>query len=142
MEFKVRVIDAYFFPIVIAGAEIYGNKTVIKSSNGTYVVVAQRTFDEAWQQWDTQCGGGIFWVSSTLRYIIKLNSILNFISVPYSREIVNHLQQIINQLLLMLNSYNKVLVIIFKLSKYTTVTNLSVKRSQTNKVPLAETKPL
>lgn len=58
---------------VIAGAEIYGNKTIIKASNGTYVVVAQRTFDEAWQQWDTQCGGGIFWVSTSTSFIPLYN---------------------------------------------------------------------
>lgn len=45
----------------VAGAEIYG-KDAVMPGGLTFLKVAQNTYDEAWQQWDTtQCGGGIFW---------------------------------------------------------------------------------
>lgn len=28
-----------------------------------WITGAQKTYDEAWQQWSDECGGGIFWVS-------------------------------------------------------------------------------
>jgi mannan endo-1,6-alpha-mannosidase len=47
---------------------MYGNTAKVLSSptkmpsGKTYLQVAQKTYDEAWEQWDTtQCKGGIYW---------------------------------------------------------------------------------
>ncbi|KAI8908020.1 glycoside hydrolase [Gorgonomyces haynaldii] len=42
------------------GAELFG-KTAVLPGGKSYLEVAQRTYDEAFEQWDTQCGGGIYW---------------------------------------------------------------------------------
>lgn len=33
-------------------------------SSGPWMTLAQKTYDQAWQQWDEGCGGGIYWVFS------------------------------------------------------------------------------
>lgn len=51
---------------VVAGAEIYGPDTIMGASEGPWITSAQRTFDQAYQQWNEICGGGIYWVRSSL----------------------------------------------------------------------------
>lgn len=45
----------------IGGGEIYGATSEMPGANGPWITLAQKTFDEAYQQWDDQCGGGIYW---------------------------------------------------------------------------------
>lgn len=52
---------------VIAGAEIFGPSTVMPStSGGLWYTTAQKTYDQVWEDWDDQCGGGIYWVRQDL----------------------------------------------------------------------------
>ena len=45
----------------LTGAEIFGPKQMMPGGV-PYSQLAQRTYDEVWQQWDSKgCGGGIFW---------------------------------------------------------------------------------
>ncbi|KAM0754499.1 family 76 glycoside hydrolase [Meredithblackwellia eburnea MCA 4105] len=47
---------------VIAGAEVFGADSIqYGAAGGKWITLAQRTFDEAYQQWDSGCGGGIYW---------------------------------------------------------------------------------
>lgn len=32
------------------------------AAEGPWITAAQRTFDQAYQQWNMICGGGIYWV--------------------------------------------------------------------------------
>ena len=45
----------------LTGAELFGPKQIMPGGV-PYAQLAQRTYDEVWQQWDPKgCGGGIFW---------------------------------------------------------------------------------
>ncbi|KAI8924613.1 glycosyl hydrolase family 76-domain-containing protein [Entophlyctis helioformis] len=45
----------------LTGAELFG-KDAIMPRGGTYLKLAINTYDEVWEQWDTEsCGGGIYW---------------------------------------------------------------------------------
>lgn len=46
---------------VVAGAEVFGPKTIMPGSNGDYITLATKTFDQAAVQTDNKCGGGIYW---------------------------------------------------------------------------------
>ncbi|KAL8280357.1 hypothetical protein RQP46_007274 [Phenoliferia psychrophenolica] len=47
---------------VIGGAELYGPSTTMPStSGGDWFTTARKTYEEAWEQWDDKCGGGIYW---------------------------------------------------------------------------------
>jgi len=45
---------------MMAGVEIYGNDAVMPGS-GKFITVAATTWAENLEQWDNQCGGGIYW---------------------------------------------------------------------------------
>lgn len=45
----------------IGGAEIYGAGSIMPGSKGPWMTLAQKTYDQADEQWDGQCGGGIYW---------------------------------------------------------------------------------
>lgn len=45
---------------VLVGTELYGTAAEMPDGN-TYLRVTQNTYDEVWQQYDTSCGGGIYW---------------------------------------------------------------------------------
>ena len=57
--------------LVIAIAELNGGASSIQpirgdSSRGLlWVTPAQKTYDQAWEQWTDECGGGIYWVRSS-----------------------------------------------------------------------------
>ncbi|KAI8458876.1 glycosyl hydrolase family 76-domain-containing protein [Phakopsora pachyrhizi] len=46
---------------VVAGAELYGPNALMARSNGDWITLAARTFDQAAAQTDNKCGGGIYW---------------------------------------------------------------------------------
>ncbi|CAH7682340.1 glycoside hydrolase [Phakopsora pachyrhizi] len=52
--------DDILWPIV-AGAERYGPNAPMGSSNGDWITLATKTFDQAAAQTDDKCGGGIYW---------------------------------------------------------------------------------
>ena len=43
----------------MTGAELYPGATI--PGGVTYLKLAQETYDEAQSQWDSKCGGGIYW---------------------------------------------------------------------------------
>ncbi|EGG05863.1 family 76 glycoside hydrolase [Melampsora larici-populina 98AG31] len=45
----------------VGGAEIYGPNSVMPGANGPWITPAQKTYDQAFEQWDAECGGGIYW---------------------------------------------------------------------------------
>ncbi|POV97964.1 hypothetical protein PSHT_14286 [Puccinia striiformis] len=45
----------------IGGAEIYGADSIMPGAKGPWIKLAQKTFDQTYQQWDDGCGGGIYW---------------------------------------------------------------------------------
>ncbi|OAV89441.1 hypothetical protein PTTG_05992 [Puccinia triticina 1-1 BBBD Race 1] len=45
----------------IGGAEIYGADSIMPGSKGPWITLAQKTYDQTYQQWDGGCGGGIYW---------------------------------------------------------------------------------
>lgn len=51
---------------VVAGAEVYGPSTNMPGANGPWMTAATKTFDQAYQQWDNKCSGGIYWVRLSL----------------------------------------------------------------------------
>jgi mannan endo-1,6-alpha-mannosidase len=51
---------------VLTGAELYGLDAHMPNKI-TYLKSAQITYDQVWQQWDTKCGGGIYWVRDRKR---------------------------------------------------------------------------
>lgn len=44
----------------LSGAELYGTDAKMPSGI-TYLKTAQITYDQVWSQWDSKCGGGIYW---------------------------------------------------------------------------------
>lgn len=40
---------------------MYGYKSIVPAANGAWINTPVTTLNEAWEQWDTKCGGGIFW---------------------------------------------------------------------------------
>uniref|UniRef100_A0A0S1MJU0 Mannan endo-1,6-alpha-mannosidase n=1 Tax=Phakopsora pachyrhizi TaxID=170000 RepID=A0A0S1MJU0_PHAPC len=45
----------------IGGAEVFGADSIMPGADGPWITLAQKTFDQADEQWDNQCGGGIYW---------------------------------------------------------------------------------
>ncbi|KAA1110377.1 hydrolase 76 protein [Puccinia graminis f. sp. tritici] len=45
----------------VGGAEIYGAESIMPGSKGSWMTLAQKTYDQTYQQWDNGCGGGIYW---------------------------------------------------------------------------------
>ncbi|PLW39889.1 hypothetical protein PCASD_07916 [Puccinia coronata f. sp. avenae] len=47
--------------VPIGGAEIYGADSTMPGAKGPWMTLAQKTYDQTYQQWDDGCGGGIYW---------------------------------------------------------------------------------
>jgi len=45
----------------ISGGEIYGANTTMPYADGSWLTMPQKTLDEAYEQYDDLCGGGIYW---------------------------------------------------------------------------------
>lgn len=43
------------------GGEIYGPNSIMPGSGGPWITLGVKTNDQVWQQWDNECGGGIYW---------------------------------------------------------------------------------
>jgi hypothetical protein len=54
--------------LAIGGAEIYGADSTMPGAKGPWMTLAQKTYDQTYQQWDDGCGGGIYWVGIHLLY--------------------------------------------------------------------------
>ncbi|KAG0148353.1 hypothetical protein CROQUDRAFT_694779 [Cronartium quercuum f. sp. fusiforme G11] len=44
----------------VSGAEIFGPRTDMPGG-GPWIEVAHKTYDQTYEQWDNECGGGIYW---------------------------------------------------------------------------------
>ncbi|POV97968.1 hypothetical protein PSHT_14298 [Puccinia striiformis] len=62
-QFMGRWNDDILWPnlVMIAGAEIFGAQSPMGNSNGDWISLATKTYDQVWAETDNKCGGGIYW---------------------------------------------------------------------------------
>lgn len=56
----------------MGGAEIFGPKSIMAGSNGDWISLASKTFDQAAAESDDKCGGGIYWVRRIAIILLKI----------------------------------------------------------------------
>ncbi|CZS93155.1 uncharacterized protein RCO7_07821 [Rhynchosporium graminicola] len=75
----------WYATAAVAAAELYGPHSYMPglSGNGTWISLVQRTIDEVYDYWNTECGGGIVWSTDSLHPIPYKSGItqLEFISL-------------------------------------------------------------
>ncbi|PLW57165.1 hypothetical protein PCANC_03107 [Puccinia coronata f. sp. avenae] len=62
-QFLGRWNDDILWPslAVVGGAELYGPQAQMGSSKGDWISLASKTYDQTGAQYDSRCGGGIYW---------------------------------------------------------------------------------
>lgn len=73
-DLTIFIIDLLWWSFgAVTGAEVFG-KDVMMPGGVSYLTLAVNTYQDTWDQWDSACSGGIYWIRSSKRGTTTLST--------------------------------------------------------------------